>query len=1203
MSNDQIQLTPQQTAALEVRDVSIALSAGAGCGKTFVLTQRFLQTLRPDGLEAAGSDVDRLGGIVAITFTDRAAREMRDRIREACHAELARCTDEAVPYWLKILRGLDAARISTIHSFCGSLLRAHAVEAELDPQFGLLDGTTTDTFLRRVVTDTVQDLLSSHDEACMELVLLFGLERTQNLLRDLVKGRFRIDFTQFADETPESLAARWLTLWHDRYVPLLLRDLAGSDSIAHVLRLLTKHEPNHDQKEMRRRRAWLLETLPCLAETDDPAALLAELSETAKVTGGGGKKAWESETVYEDVKKAFTKLRAELKKVIDKLNVDEADVETAAKFSLTALSVTAAVAATYEKRKQELGLLDFDDLLLRTRDLLRHSETVRKRVASGIEFLMVDEFQDTDPVQAEIVRNLCGERLVTGQLFLVGDAKQSIYRFRRADPAVFSALRNEIPEAGRLPLSRNFRSQPAILHFVNCLFSGTMGAEYEPLVPHETEQRSPTPAIEFLFASQGEADEGRDTPDKAAARRSREADWLARRLVQLLGDPTPRIRQKNSDTGETELRPVRPGDMAILFRSLNNVAFYEEALRRHGLRSYLVGGRSFYAQQEIYDVVNLCLALDDRDDEVALAGVLRSPFFSLTDETLFALVAARGTLGEALETDPPDNLPEDQARQARHAVAVLGNLRQQKDRLRPAELLRLAVERTGYDAALLTEFLGRRKLANLNKLIDMARQFDRSGLFTLKDFVIRLRDSITEQTREEPAATHPESSDVIRLMTIHQSKGLEFPVVVVADMDWSRGGGSSGPFLHPELGPLFSLPKDHGRKVQNLGQTMHEIAEAEEDKAETTRLLYVAVTRAADYLILSAGLKANRRPASPWLKLLAGRFALDTGLPAVDPNLGRISLGDVSPDEIPDIAVHHSAPEIDHSPSRATIVPLSEFRSRIEQTPSAPWPITLDRLPLDRTGRRQFSVSEIERADAQRRSTTSGDTDQFVSEEEGLVPGTDAAAFGTIIHAVLQRVDLRNPASMESVLDRCLSAQGRAVDETVRRVALSRLEALAASSVFAELAAAKRCFRELDFLLRRSAGTNANSITISGQIDSLLEMPDGTWMVIDYKTGRIPSEGPQGLLQRYDLQLALYAMAVREMIGRLPDSVELVLIHDHIERIPFPLTDDVLADIGARVDAAITWLRSDLVTASRDASASGSPVGNAGATRGVVRGV
>ena len=1176
MTTDQIQLTPQQTDALGLREVSIALSAGAGCGKTFVLTQRFLRTLRPDGSEPDGSGTDRLSGIVAITFTERAAREMRDRIREACRAELTRCADDAVPYWLKILRGLDSARISTIHSFCASLLRAHAVEAALDPRFGLLDGTTTDTFLRRVVTDTMHDLLSDHDEACMELVLRFGLERTQDLLRDLVKGRFRIDFQQFADETPESLAARWLTLWHKRYVPLLLQDLAGSDVVAHVLRLLAEHEPT--QQKMQRRRARLLKGLQSLTETDDPAPLLVELSEAAKVQGGGGKKAWESEAVYENVRDALKALREKLRTVVDKLNVDQADVETAAGFSLTALSVTAAVAGTYESRKQELGLLDFDDLLLRTRDLLRHSEAVRARVAAGIEFLMVDEFQDTDPVQAEIVRNLCGERLVTGHLFLVGDAKQSIYRFRRADPAVFSALRNEIPPAGRLPLSHNFRSQPAILHFVNCLFSHVMGDEYEPLIPHETEQRSPTPTIEFLFASrlvdsQEGTDEDHDMPDNADARRAREADWLARRLVQLLADPTPRIRQKNSVTGEIELRPVQPGDIAILFRSLNNVAFYEEAFRRYGLRSYLVGGRAFYAQQEIYDVVNLCLFLDDCDDEVALAGVLRSPFFSLTDETLFALVAAHGTIGESLKAEPSESLPVDQARQVRHAAAVLGDLRAQKDRLRPAELLRLAVERTGYDAALLTEFLGRRKLANLNKLIEMARQFDRSGLFTLKEFVVRLRDSITEQTREEPAATHPESSDVIRLMTIHQSKGLEFPLVVVADMDWSLKGGASSPVLHPELGPLFSLPKDHGQSVKNLGQVMHQIAEAAEDEAETTRLLYVAVTRAADHLILSAGLKENRRPESPWLKLLAKRFDLETGLPAVDPYLGRIALGEVSANEIPEIAVHRSPPQLDRSPSRTAAVPLPEFRRRIEQAEAASWPVTLERLPPDRAGRRQFSVSEIGQADAEQRSASYGSERRLGCTEDGVLEGIGAATFGTIIHAVLQRVDFHDPASIEPALERCLSSQGRAVDEAVRRVALTRLEALVASPIFAELAAAKRCFRELDFLLRRPAGTSTDSITISGQIDVLLEMPDGTWRVIDYKTGRVPAEGPQELLRRYDLQLALYAMAVHKMIGRLPDRVELVLIHDHIERIPFPLSEDVLAETGCRLDAAVTWLR------------------------------
>src|SRR5262249_55056042 len=394
-------------------------------------------------------------------------------------------------------------------------------------------------------------------------------------------------------------------------------------------------------------------------------------------------------------------------------------------------------------------------------------------------------------IQNEIVRMLCGAGLLTGKLFVVGDAKQSIYRFRRAEPRVFHDLRESLPAAGRLPLSINFRSQPEILRFVNAVFDGALGPEYEPLEAVGT-QLSPKPSIEFLLSAPSGDDPDED--DLAPGRRRREGEWIASRLTQLLRDGVERVRERDAATGTLQLRAVRPKDIVILFRAMTDVRHYEEALRRHGLDYYVVGGRAFFAQQEVFDVVNMCRFLDDVDDEAALVGVLRSPFFSLSDDAIYALGPHPASALEVprpppapgalkLRARPPAHLSEGDQSRIRFAGDVLGELYEWKDRLPIARLLNLVIDRTGYDAALLTEFLGVRKLANLRKLIDMARQFDQSGLFTLGDFVDQLRDSVAAETHEALAATHPESSDVIRLMSIHQSKGLEFPVVVLADMD------------------------------------------------------------------------------------------------------------------------------------------------------------------------------------------------------------------------------------------------------------------------------------------------------------------------------------------------------------------------------------------------------------------------------------
>src|SRR5262245_19867186 len=879
--------TPQQAAAIAARGCSVALSAGAGCGKTTVLTQRFLSHLGPGPARAD------LTSLVAITFTERAAREMRDRIRGDCLKRLREASPADAAYWLAIVREMDSARISTIHSFCASLLRSHAVEAGLDPNFGLLDEMLGASFLQQSVKIGVRERLAADDPDVAELVFEFGLARAQDLLAILVQERYRIDFAEWEPVTSRVLAQRWDERWHRVVVPLLLRDLAESEPALRTLQLLRVHDCAN--AVMSERRQALLNAIPRLEQANDPEDLLGSLRENARVQGGGTENDWDNDDVYQDVRDTLSDFRALIDKLQALLNYNPEYLLRGAEMGLCALRATAKIGTFYDERKAAEGLVDFDDLLLRARNLLRDHVDVRRRIESGISLLMVDEFQDTDPIQDDIVRMLCGDGLLTGKLFIVGDAKQSIYRFRRAEPRVFHNLRQKIPPAGRLPLSVNFRSQPEILGFVNAVFDGALGPEYEPLEAAGI-QLSPKPCIEFLFSA-ATADEPDDADESAPARRRREGEWIASRLTQLLGDGVQRIRERDPASGEFRLRQASRRDIVILFRAMTDVRYYEEALRRHGLDYYVVGGRAFFAQQEIFDIINLCRFLDDVDDEAALVGVLRSPLFSLSDDALLALGPHPASALEVprplprpgaleLRAPPPSHLSDDDQTRIRFAAEVLSDLHEKKDRLPIAPLLNLAIDRTGYDVALLTEFLGVRKLANLRKLIEMARQFDQSGLFTLGDFVDQLRESIAHETHEALAATHPESSDVIRLMSIHQSKGLEFPIVVLADMDRPSNSQLPPARFDSELGPLVSLPEKFGEQRGHPALVMHRLSEKEEDLAETQRLFYVAATRAADMLILSANLKQAGQGTSPWLKLLAERFDLLTGQPRQAPATG-----------------------------------------------------------------------------------------------------------------------------------------------------------------------------------------------------------------------------------------------------------------------------------------------------------------------------
>ncbi len=544
------EFTEQQRNAITAR-ASVALAAGAGCGKTFVLTERFLACLDP---QRPGGPL-RLDQLTAITFTERAAREMRQRIRSACLERLNAASEEHAGHWLRTLRDLDSARISTIHSFCGSLLRAHAVEARLDPHFQVLDATAAQTILFELIDEQLRERLVQGDEAVINLTVQFGLERLREMAGRLLENRQEIDWDHWRGETPGQLLARWENFWRADTLPRVLTTVAKSAPAAAILELLGRETPSHEV--MRARCELLRDRLPKLSEAKDAAAALAEIREAARVQGGGTKKNWSSEEAHE----AFRAAAEDLRKLIDKVSKDAAfdprAALPAAEAALALFNVAHGLAAAYDRRKHEVAALDFDDLLIEARKLLvgPDREDLRRRLAAQSKLLLVDEFQDTDPLQVELVRALCDDCVADGKLFFVGDYKQSIYRFRGADPHVFRQLREEIPAEGQLPLTRNFRSQPAVIEFVNCLFAGEMGPRYEALEAHRP-QLGPSPAVEFLWALEPDDESSNPEPTATAGKtvaastafnesddaegspsertRRREARWIARRLRAML---------------------------------------------------------------------------------------------------------------------------------------------------------------------------------------------------------------------------------------------------------------------------------------------------------------------------------------------------------------------------------------------------------------------------------------------------------------------------------------------------------------------------------------------------------------------------------------------------------------------------------------------------------------------------------------------
>ena len=1144
-------LTDEQAKALRTRDTSIALAAGAGCGKTFVLSERFLSHLEKD--PEALHKVAELRQLIAITFTDAAAREMRRRIRQKCYDRSVNATTRAAQDdWHKLLRAIEAARVSTIHAFCASLLREHAVAAGLDPMFGVLEQGAADVLESEVLDDVLRARLSERDATTMTLAAAFGLSRLKEQLAELVKHRHDDAFRDWQSKSADELVSKWRDCHEHVALPAALEDLAALPEVPRILELLQSVTPPANKEKFIAARADLLELLPRLATGDLADTDLPEIRSAAMIQGICSAKDWPTAEMFAAYRDACKGFRDAFDKKSPK-PFDPDAARAAAELGLQLLTLAADVAAEYERAKARAGKLDFDDLLARAHGLLTDAEhaALRKELSKDLQLLLVDEFQDTDRIQVELVEALCGE-VEDGKLFFVGDMNQSIYRFRGAQPDVFRKLRSRIPELGRLPLTKNFRSQPAILNFVNALFVESLGKEeYQPLRPNR-QQITPEPAIEFLWTITPDK-RNRKIPGSVQEARTQEARRIARRLRELIDSETPIIADASASSGT---RAVRPGDVAILFRALSDVALYETALREYGLDYYLVGGHAFYAQQEIFDVLNLLRSIASPADEISLAAVLRSPFFSLLDETLYWLADSAGSLNNGLfGNELPKELSTDERLKATAAAATLASLRERKDSLPITTLLQEALARTGYDAALLGEFLGERKLANLNKLLEQARTADSGNVLDLTGFIAQLAEFVAREPKEALAATLSESADVIRLMTIHQSKGLEFPLVILPDVDRKSDFRGPSAALDPDLGPVVAPPADD--EIDNPSTTgidLYRTIEKRADAEERKRLFYVATTRAADYLILSSSL-AGYDPdelESDWTKLLAERFDIAS--------TGEFR-GTLPPGyETPHVRVTNTDPVTDFKPIGASrgadLVAIVQDARDLAASGGGVIPPDVGHLEPDATARVQYSVSRL-----------SGKLVRPDSRELPWAPildpeAVDPLTFGTMVHAALQRVPLAGklaiaPLCEQLATERVLRNSGRAAED-----ATSMLEHFVASPRWEAITAAKTVHRELEFLLvwppeatRTNTEPGSTGRYLQGYFDCIYQDAAG-WHLIDYKTNDVTAAKVPRESARYEMQMLVYALALESALGEPPVELVLHFLRPGVEH-KFPWNDDM----------------------------------------------
>lgn len=1055
-----MRLSDVQEKALDLSR-HVAITAAAGSGKTTVLIERFLRILESNGFKPEE--------IVAITFTEEAAAQVKEGIRQAMEERMA-AADSSDDRWERVYPLLSLAKITTIHGFCMSMLREYPLEVGLDPGFTVLSPGEQKLRLVECVAETLQEL-SRRFDAQLEILLDY-LPRVSldGLLTEMVERRsFLRHFVTGRADRPS-----WFGPLEQVYRRETEQMLLKEQSWKALETLLSRParellEAVNSCSQRCRRQQELFENRSRFS----PEEFLERFRETLW-TRVSPSRQWKESGQYERLKQLWDSLRDQFKRhPLDLGAAAEGDRRQVDRHFTRAGAALRAVYARvldrYEREKRSDAVLDFEDLLILARRLLGHGR-VRRALRERYRFFLVDEFQDTNYLQWEILEKLIGPGT---NFFAVGDAKQSIYRFRDADVTVFRELQDWIREEGAvIDMVTNYRSVPGLIEFNNRVFSALFKAglpyeavhqEMEPC--REAGPDSAGPWVEAFFYEDPPEDELFFEPGVTAR-------WVTQ-LVQEQG--------------------WRYADVAILLRARTRLKEYEEALRRAGVPFQTVGGIGFFERQEVLDLVNLLRFLSHPRNDVALLGVLRSPFFSLSDEDLFLLSLQPGSTywkklqeagtwpfaGERLRAWLSDS----------HGDTIAG-------------FLRRALGETGYLEVISASPRAAQSTRNVRKFLDLVRSFEKERSRSFPEFLRFVDAMVRGEPREAEAPLLEDLGNVVKIYTIHGAKGLQFPVVILPDLGAPLLTGRRNRFYFHTwregsrrqtfLSPKFWNPDQHeGKGYAELEHPVYRMLERLDEYrqiAEEKRLLYVALTRARDRLVLIGRLGQSLSYAR-WLN-------------------------EVRPQDI-----HTVAPPLPAAPPKIT-----RFFRVQERVPAEPAPVPIEKQVWTPTELALFSRCPYKYYLSGIEAVPEGAPLSWkrVEKKEALV--------GSAVHEMLER-----PLEDAALLDRRLQLWRQRhqrlfaeeelthIEERIRR----QLERIAAHPFYERLARAVQLYSERPFHFREG------DLLITGVIDKLFQEKDGRWVVVDFKTHEIPASEVTAKIgqEAYDLQVEIYLWVVSRILA------------------------------------------------------------------------
>ena len=1063
-------------------DTCFLVEAAAGTGKTTLLIDRIMSLLRQERAS--------LAEVAAITFTEKAAGELKVRLREAIERALRRGSG-AQQKMRAALVELDSMTVSTIHGFCAELIRERPVEAGVDPNFSVADELECSLIFEEAWDEWLAEQMS-FDNSALRRAIEIGIRFQEagdhgltlpGLARILIEKRDVLPSLYMAERWPPSRLAE--AAEHIRAAVAGLVTAVASDCSS----------PGEDKgaQQISRLRDWSAR----FAGPDVDEMISWLRARPAIKSRLGSQTNWATKSGLIEVKAGLGQLKA---------TVESAWANVTHGILCDLVDLVLPFVARFSEAKARRRKLDFVDLLLVARDMLAHSRPARDYFKRAYRYILVDEFQDTDPLQAEIVFFLSEERnrhapdwesvsLQPGKLFIVGDPKQSIYRFRRADLDLYSKVKQSIARQGEvINLSVNFRTVPKILTEANAVFkplmTGPVDGRYEPehveLIPFR-EASNKDAGVRLLCPPAGMPTEALKADDW----RRKESGCIA----AFLRDAVERaIEVHDVETGHP--RPVAYRDIAILYRNTTGLQALEDALRAHDVPYQVAGGRHYYTRLEFQDLLCVLRAVENPYDALNVVGALRSPFFGHSDEDILGHFLAGGVFNYLKPSPPECSALAD-------AFEVFMELHRLRTANSAASVLAELFERTQALQIYAMKPHGQQRVANLLKVQDIARTLAGSGLTSFGGLVRWLAQMENRRQAEGESPVAEAHDNFVRLMTLHSAKGLEFPVVVLANL----GAKDARSETHVLDRTTRRLALNFGRAANTLDWAEAFQDERDRQEHERRRLFYVAMTRARDLLVL---------PAYWWPSAQAGFLGY------IGDRYPRTDQGQACCDDTDAQPVATESYDIDKK---------SRDAFRLRPTLGESLPKVAEEFWQHRTN---WKASLEERARQLNSARTIITATREMAEEsfelnrsEFPSGGSEAASamdLGSLVHKLIEIADpSASEESIQSLADALAREYDLPPDDAGIATRLAK-RALDHPLLKERAASAKEMHREVPFCV------NYGDQLLEGAVDLLFVEDDGA-VIVDYKTNDVTEEEAAAAAERYRPQAEIYARAMTAALG------------------------------------------------------------------------